>query len=159
MGEWSSWYNRVSFSVEIGGKVLEGVVKLKEDAANDYDDSISSGGGAYLLELSENTSILADLIRGRKVHGFYWQFAFWKAVHDQGISGDSCVTVLQITYVTELAFENGSKVFELPSLIAPSNVGLGEDPGEMRDVSCAVKFQCQIDVAGDSALTVLVPLP
>ena len=45
------------------GRIIEGVVKEKQRAKQTYDDAVSSGHGAYLLERVRDNSDVFDIFR------------------------------------------------------------------------------------------------
>jgi len=60
------------FTAEIEGKVIKGQCKEKEEAKDIYDDAISEGHGAYLLEQEEDTNVfkvnVGNLAPGKEVN-------------------------------------------------------------------------------------------
>ncbi len=77
------------------GKVVEGQIKEKEKAKDTYDDAIASGHGAYLLE--EKTD--APNVFSASI----------------GNLPPKQAVLITISYVTELAFEDGKLKFVLPT--------------------------------------------
>jgi len=83
------------FVAEIDGKKVRGTIKEKEEAKNTYDDAISSGHGAYLMEQCDDNPNLFKVNVGNLPPG--------KEVS------------ISVTYVVELIFDEGKLKFVLPS--------------------------------------------
>jgi len=92
-----------AYVIEIDGKIIEGKVEEKEDAKDIYDDSISAGHGAYLLEQDEQMidvfkCSIGNLPAGKEAK-------------------------IRITYITELAIEDSTSeptlCFFLPTAVGP----------------------------------------
>ncbi|XP_039598553.1 von Willebrand factor A domain-containing protein 5A-like [Polypterus senegalus] len=97
MEDGSSVYD---FHAEIGGKRIEAVIKEKQEARDDYDDAISSGQEAFLLEESDESPDVFSLSVGSLPAG-------------QTAS-------VSLSYVTELPVQADDALrFCLPTVLCP----------------------------------------
>lgn len=102
------------FEVEVGGRVVKGKVLEREKAFEEYDDAISAGHGAYLLDEERSdvfTASVGNLPPGGEV-------------------------VVRITTVAELPSEGDAVRFTLPTTVSPryapakDRTGVGRTPAE-----------------------------
>ncbi len=85
------------FRMECAGRVVEGVVKEREQAFRAYDDAVIKGHGAALLEQERKnvfTANVGNLLPGEK-------------------------TVIEIEYVQRVQLDEGSMRVMIPTLVAP----------------------------------------
>jgi hypothetical protein len=119
------------FNAVVNGVRYDGVVKPREDAFATYDDALSEGHGAFLLD-EERPDIFSASV-GSILPGSDVQ--------------------LELTYVTELMFEGDALRFTLPTTVAPryapveDRVGVGRvdsdalNPPHLKDVPYGLTFQ------------------
>lgn len=87
----------VGFAMECEGRRLEGEVKEREEAFRTYDDAITRGHGAALLDQERRnvfTANVGNLLPGEE-------------------------TVVELTYVQRLAADEGALRLMIPTLVAP----------------------------------------
>jgi len=89
-----------SFTAEVDGRKIQGVVKETEEARTDYETAISSGQTAFLVEEK-----LPDVFKAKV-----------------GNLAAGSGAKIQLTYITELKVEEGEIRFYLPTTIAPRYV-------------------------------------
>jgi len=85
------------FAAVVGGVRYEGVIKAQEEAFATYDDAIAAGHGAFLLDEERPdvfTASVGNLAPGAEVQ-------------------------IEVTYVAELAVEDDSIRFTLPTTVSP----------------------------------------
>ncbi|MBL8685200.1 MAG: VWA domain-containing protein [Myxococcales bacterium] len=85
------------FRMECAGRVVEGVVKEREQAFRAYDDALVAGHGAALLEQERKnvfTASVGNLLPGEK-------------------------TVIEVEYVQRVQLDEGSMRVMIPTLVAP----------------------------------------
>lgn len=85
------------FRMECAGRLVEGVVKEREQAFRAYDDAIVAGHGAALLEQERKnvfTASVGNLLPGEK-------------------------TVVEVEYVQRVQLDEGSMRVMIPTLVAP----------------------------------------
>jgi len=82
-----------NFEVEVNDKIIKGVCKSKEEAFNEYEDSISQGHGGYLVEQGKEDNV---------------------TIINIGNFPPQCECRLTIRYVSELNLEDGVLQFNLP---------------------------------------------
>ncbi|XP_066578282.1 von Willebrand factor A domain-containing protein 5A-like [Amia ocellicauda] len=88
------------FQAQIGGVLIEAEVREKQEAQDEYDDAVSSGQQAFLLEESDESPDVFRLSVGSLPPG--------KS------------TSVSLSYVTELAVqEDGALRFYLPAVLNP----------------------------------------
>ena len=86
-----------AFSMTVGGRELEGKVREREEAFREYDDAITRGDGAALLEQERPnvfTANVGNLLPGEE-------------------------TVIEIRYVEPVAVDEGAVRWAVPTLVAP----------------------------------------
>ena len=91
---------------QVDGRKIAGKVQEKEKAAETYDDAISQGHGAYLLEQD-----LPDILT--------------LSVGNLPPGGEATI---RLWYVTELALEGSAVLFHLPASVAPRYIPPGTKP-------------------------------
>lgn len=124
------------FEAFINDKHVLGVVKEKEQAHREFKEAISKGHGAYLMD-EETPEVFTVSV---------------------GNLPPAARVVIKITYVTELAVEEGDICFTLPGSVAPcrrdqalshvtqnqhSTVPVGEDLTDGVDMSVQLSLQTQ----------------
>ncbi|MFO0557711.1 MAG: VIT domain-containing protein [Polyangiales bacterium] len=85
------------FRMECNGRVVEGVVKEREQAFRAYDDAVIAGHGAALLEQERKnvfTATVGNLLPGER-------------------------TIVEIEYVQRVQLDEGSMRVMIPTLVAP----------------------------------------
>eukprot|EP00727_Mastigamoeba_balamuthi_P009895 m51a1_g5528 hypothetical protein (806) ;mRNA; f:439156-442501 len=100
-----------NFSATIDGRTVEAKIKEKEAARDTYDDSIASGGGAYLLEQSSERRNQFSVSVGNL------------PPHKEA--------VVALTYVTEATVEDDLVVFTLPGG-QPVKLGAASPKSELK---------------------------
>ena len=81
------------FEAHINNKVIKGVVKEKERAKKEYQEAIEQGHGAYLMH-QEQAQVFSVAVGNLPAHN---------------------EVIIKITYVAELAIENGDIIFRFPA--------------------------------------------
>ena len=109
----------------INDKHIVAEIKPKEEARREYREAVARGDGAYLMEEDvpvRDASACGGILATRLPHPlvlnprhFLAQDVFTVAV---GNLPQACSVVVRITYVTELAVEDGALVLRLPSSVA-----------------------------------------
>src|SRR5258706_1752132 len=87
----------VGFAMTCGGRRLEGVVKEREQAFRDYDDAVTSGHGAALLEQERPnvfTASVGNLLPNEE-------------------------TLIELEYLERLRADEGALRWMIPTLVAP----------------------------------------
>ncbi|KAL6075429.1 von Willebrand factor A domain-containing protein 5A-like [Balamuthia mandrillaris] len=108
-----------AFTVEVDGKLINGVIQEKEAAAEAYDDAISEGHGAYLLE-EVSTELFKINVGNLKPH--------------------SKVKIV-ITYLQNMTLQGNEYRFCLPTLCASASYAAG--CGTTITATTSVNLQCQ----------------
>ncbi|HLM72703.1 MAG TPA: VIT domain-containing protein, partial [Polyangiaceae bacterium] len=144
----------VDFAMECEGRRLEGEVKEREEAFQAYDDAISSGHGAALLDQERRnvfTASVGNLLPGEE-------------------------TVIEVTYVQKLGADEGALRLMIPTLVAPRYIpgtpggdrtGHGEadptdqvpDADRISPKIEAVKYGLSIDIEFDVGRDVQIESP
>ena len=117
-----------SFYAIVDGKKIEGKIKEKEQAKDQYDDAIASGHSAYLLE--EGILVLLFLLLSYIPHFLCEQKSdlflvsekknvFKTSIGNLPPKGEVVITVV---YVTELTFAEDKKVSILQSSFSYSSI-------------------------------------
>lgn len=103
------------FAATVNGVRYEGTVQTREQAFATYDDALAAGHGGYLLDEEQPDVFRAsvgNIVPGSEVH-------------------------IELTYVTELAFEGDAVRFTLPTTLSPryapaaDRTGVGPTPAEV----------------------------
>lgn len=81
------------FTVDVDGRVLEGVVRENEEAQDEYDEAVETGHAAFFLQ-----EALPDVFKARV-----------------GNLMPGSLAKVRITYVTHLKMERGDIRFSLPA--------------------------------------------
>lgn len=126
------------FAAVVDGVRYEGVIKPREEAFATYDDAMAAGHGAFLLDEERPdvfTASIGNLAAGAEAQ-------------------------IELTYVTELTYEDDSVRFALPTTISPryapkeDQAGVGRPPAEllnpprMRDVPYGLSFTARVAMPG-----------
>jgi Ca-activated chloride channel homolog len=100
----------VGFAMTCGGRRLDGVVKEREQAFRDYDDAVTSGHGAALLEQERPnvfTASVGNLLPNEE-------------------------TLVEIEYLERLRADEGALRWMIPTLVAPRYIPGGASPAMAR---------------------------
>jgi Ca-activated chloride channel family protein len=144
----------VDFAMECDGRRLEGEVKEREEAFQAYDDAVSKGHGAALLDQERRnvfTASVGNLLPGEE-------------------------TVIEVTYVQKLGADEGALRLMIPTLVAPrympgtpegDRTGHGEanptdrvpDADRISPKIGAVKYGLSIDIEFDVGRDVQIESP
>jgi Ca-activated chloride channel homolog len=126
------------FAAVVDGVRYEGVVKPREDAFADYDDAMAAGHGASLLDEERPDVFTASI----------------------GNLAPEAEAQIELTYVAELACEDDSIRFTLPTTISPRYApkedqgGVGRSPAEMlnpprfADAPYGLSFTARVTIPG-----------
>ncbi|XP_065133586.1 von Willebrand factor A domain-containing protein 5A-like [Paramisgurnus dabryanus] len=107
------------FSAKIGDQEIVAEVQERQTARDEYDDAVSSGRRAFLLEESEESSDVFSLSVG---------------CLSPGQNAD-----ITITYITELSVQaDHSLRFGLPAVLNPRYTPAGSDAGIVSEISSCV---------------------
>ena len=87
----------IGFSMECNGRKVQGVVKEREEAFRDYDDAITAGHGAALLDQERPNVFTAQV----------------------GNLLPSEETLVEVEFLQAIQVEEGSVRWMLPTLVAP----------------------------------------
>ncbi|XP_048586493.1 von Willebrand factor A domain-containing protein 5A-like isoform X2 [Nematostella vectensis] len=128
------------FQATIDGRTIVAEIKEKEEARGDYDDAISSGHSAFLLEESDESSDIFQMNVGN-------------------LPPNESAT-LQLKFVTELEVdeENGTVQFVLPTVLNPRYTPVDQQPSISTEIPASsvakpYSFEFQMNVKSGSAIT------
>jgi Ca-activated chloride channel family protein len=144
----------VGFAMECDGRRLEGEVKEREEAFQTYDDALSAGHGAALLDQERRnvfTASVGNLLPGEE-------------------------TVIEATYVQRLGADEGALRLMIPTLVAPRYIpgakagdrtghGAADPTDRVPDADrispriAAVKYGLSIDIVFDLGRDVDIESP
>jgi Ca-activated chloride channel family protein len=144
----------VGFAMECEGRRLEGQVKEREEAFQTYDDALSAGHGAALLDQERPnvfTASVGNLLPGEE-------------------------TVIEATYVQRLGADEGALRLMIPTLVAPRYIpgakegdrtghGASDPTSRVPDADRisprigAVKYGLSIDIVFDLGRDVVIESP
>uniref|UniRef100_A0A670YSM5 von Willebrand factor A domain containing 5A n=1 Tax=Pseudonaja textilis TaxID=8673 RepID=A0A670YSM5_PSETE len=114
-----------AFEGLIGGKRIEAQIREKKQAEQEYDDALSEGHQAFLLEREENTSDIFTCNLGNLPPG-----------------GEA---TLKLRYIQALAVEPDDAVrFVLPAVLNPRYIPEGSEEGTVNKVHVLTKDLCYI---------------
>ncbi|EDO46747.1 predicted protein [Nematostella vectensis] len=121
------------FQATIDGRTIVAEIKEKEEARGDYDDAISSGHSAFLLEESDESSDIFQMNVGN-------------------LPPNESAT-LQLKFVTELEVdeENGTVQFVLPTVLNPRYTPVDQQPSISTEIPASsvakpYSFEFQMNV-------------
>jgi hypothetical protein len=109
-------------TVHAEGRVIQGVVKLKEQAHQEYSDALASGALPYMAELHD-----------RKV-----------TLHIGALSPQVEVAV-EVVYVIECSFAEGIWRLVLPRSLVPKHSGHKSTEGQLQDW----ELECRVETSSD----------
>ncbi|HJS74023.1 MAG TPA: VIT and VWA domain-containing protein, partial [Vicinamibacteria bacterium] len=125
------------FAALVDGVEIKGVVKEREEAFDAYDDALSEGHGAFLLDQERSdvfTARIGNLLPGKEA-------------------------TIRITYVAELGLEGQDLRFVLPTTISPRYAPLEDRKGIGRPEAEAVNPPIAWSVPYGLELTVRLQMP
>lgn len=117
------------FTAEVDGRVIEGVVKAKEDAETEYQQAIRTGHTAFVVEeelpdvFKVGHIVLTNIRHGMTQLLFpYYNISNCNMKAKIGNLAEGTEAIIRLTYVAEMKVESGEIRFYLPTTIAPRYV-------------------------------------